>query len=283
MSQNTKRFVETPSGRISYVESGSGSVALFVHGILMNSHLWRHQIAALSDIRRCIAIDILAHGDTEVKPEQDVSVTANAKMLREFVDALGIDQVDLVGNDSGGGISQIFAATNPEKIRSLTLTNCDTHDNWWPDAFKDFVTMAKAGGLPDTLKALVSDKSVYRSAQALGACYVDPNSVTDEDIDIYLKPFLQNSQRAKDLQRFVEQSDNSHTLKIEDRLRQLTAPALLVWGTDDVFFPVKWAYWLAGVLRGAKNPVELEGARLFFMEESPTRFNDELRLFWSAR
>jgi pimeloyl-ACP methyl ester carboxylesterase len=283
MSQSTKKTIETPSGHISYVDSGSGPVALFVHGILMNSHLWRHQIAALSDIRRCIAIDILAHGDTEIKPEQDVSVTANAKMLREFIDALSIDQVDLVGNDSGGGISQIFAATNPARIRSLTLTDCDTHDNWWPDAFKDFVNMAKAGGLPDTLKALTSDKSVYRSAQALGPCYTDPNSVTDADIDIYLQPFLRNPQRAKDLQRFVELSDNSHTLRIENQLRQLKVPALLVWGTDDVFFPLKWAYWLAGVLPGAKNPVELKGARLFFMEESPGLLNDELRSFWSSK
>jgi pimeloyl-ACP methyl ester carboxylesterase len=204
-------------------------------------------------------------------------------MLREFIDALGIDQVDLVGNDSGGGISQIFAATNPEKIRSLTLTNCDTHDNWWPDAFMDFVNMAKAGGLPDTLKALTGDKSIYRSAQGLGPCYVDPSSVTDADIDIYLQPFLRSPQRAEDLRRFVASSDNSHTLRIEKQLRDLKVPALLVWGTDDVFFPVKWAYWLAGVLPGAKNPIELDGGRLFFMEESPARFNEELRNFWSVQ
>src|SRR5712671_4303051 len=98
--------VETASGRISYVEAGSGPVALFVHGVLLNRHLWRHQMAGLSDIRRCIAVDLLAHGDTEITPEQDVSVTANANMLREALDALQIGQVDLVGNDSGGGIAQ---------------------------------------------------------------------------------------------------------------------------------------------------------------------------------
>src|SRR5688572_814900 len=110
----TKRSVATSSGRIAYVEAGAGPVALFVHGVLLNGHLWRHQLAQLSDIRRCIAVDLLAHGDTEIVPGQDVSVTANAVMLREFMDALGIEQADLVGNDSGGGIAQIFAATNPE-------------------------------------------------------------------------------------------------------------------------------------------------------------------------
>src|ERR1700730_9817663 len=103
----TAHGVETPSGRIGYTSAGSGPVALFVHGVVLNKHLWRHQLAELSDIRRCIAVDLLAHGDTEITPDQDVSVTANAKMLREVLDTLKIDQVDLIGNDSGGGIAQI--------------------------------------------------------------------------------------------------------------------------------------------------------------------------------
>src|SRR5919106_1244540 len=95
-----KGRAQTPSGRIAYTEQGTGPVALFVHGVLLNGHLWRHQLAYLSDIRRCIAVDLLAHGDTEIAPDQDVSVTANANMLKEFLDALKVEQVDLVGNDS---------------------------------------------------------------------------------------------------------------------------------------------------------------------------------------
>jgi pimeloyl-ACP methyl ester carboxylesterase len=134
MGEFANRSIATPSGRISYAEAGSGPVALFVHGVLLNKHLWRHQLAELSAIRRCIAVDLLAHGDTEIAPGQDVSVTANANMLREMLDALHIDQVDLIGNDSGGGIAQIFAALKPDRVRTLTLTNCDTHDNWPPEA-----------------------------------------------------------------------------------------------------------------------------------------------------
>src|SRR6201981_2127347 len=98
----TPPSVETPSGRIRYASAGSGPIALFVHGVVLNKHLWRHQLTGLSDIQRCIAVDLLAHGDTEIAPDQDVSVTANAKMLTEVLDALKIDQGDLVGNDSGG-------------------------------------------------------------------------------------------------------------------------------------------------------------------------------------
>src|ERR1700724_1663565 len=160
---SSSRHVETPSGRISYVEAGSGPVALFVHGALLNKHLWRHQLAGLSDIRRCIAVDLLAHGETEIEPNQDVSFTANARMLKELIDALRIDRVDLIGNHSGGGIAQIFAALHPQRTRTLTLTNCDTHDNWPPPAFKPFLDTAAAGSLGDSLNAMLADKEIYRS------------------------------------------------------------------------------------------------------------------------
>jgi pimeloyl-ACP methyl ester carboxylesterase len=83
-----RRSVDTPSGCISYVEQGSGPVALFVHGILLNGYLWRHQLAQLSTLRRCIAVDLLAHGNTEIPLDQDVSVSANAHMSGEFVKSL---------------------------------------------------------------------------------------------------------------------------------------------------------------------------------------------------
>ena len=278
----TIRSIETPSGRISYAEAGSGPVALFVHGVVLNKHLWRHQLSGLSDIRRCIAVDLLAHGDTEIEPNQDVSVTANANMLREVLDALRIDQVDLVGNDSGGGIAQIFAALNPNRVRSLTLTDCDTHDNWPPEAFKPFVEMVAAGGLSKMLNAMLADKSIYRSLGALGPGYERPETATDEDIEIYLRPHLRSEQRTRDLERFVGAFDHKHTLAIEPQLRRLKAPTLIVWGMDDVYFPVKWAHWLAEAIPGAKPPVELPGARIFFPEGRAEAFNQLLRGHWVA-
>jgi pimeloyl-ACP methyl ester carboxylesterase len=279
---STTRSVETASGRISYVETGSGPVALFVHGVLLNKHLWRRQLEELADIRRCIAVDLLAHGDTEIDPSQDLSVTANARMLTEVLDALQIDQVDVIGNDSGGGIAQILAALNPARVRTLTLTNCDTHDNWPPEAFKPFLAMAASGELSNTLNAMLADKSIYRSPEALGPAYEQPDIATDADIEAYLRPLVRSEQRIHDLERFLAAFDHSHTTAVEPQLRQLNARTLIVWATDDVYFPVKWAYWLAETIPGAGQPVELEGARLFFPEERSEVFNTLLRQHWLA-
>lgn len=276
--QPTQHSVQTASGRISYTEQGNGPVALFVHGVLLNGHLWRHQLAHLSDIRRCIAVDLLTHGGTETAPEQDVSVTANAAMLKEFLDALGIEQVDLVGNDSGGGIAQIFAATHPQRVRSLTLTDCDVHDNWPPEAFKPFLEMAAAGGLRGTLDAMLADKSVYRSA--LAPAYEHPDRLNDESIETYLRPLVRTEQRTRDFQRFLAAFDNKHTRAIEARLKALKTPTLIVWGTDDVYFDVTWSTWLADTIPGTRRRVEFKDARLFFPEERWADFNKELRAHW---
>jgi len=277
-----RKSVETRSGRIAFVEKGSGPVALFVHGVLLNRYLWRNQIEALSDVRRCIAIDLLAHGDTEIEPKQDVSVSANAQMIGEFLDAMQIDRVDLIGNDSGGGIAQIFAALNPGRVRSLALTDCDAHDNWPPDAFKPFLEMVAAGGLRTTLEAMLADKSVYRSAGALGPAYEHPDRVSDETIEIYLRPFLRNEARLRAFERFLLAFDCRHTLAIERALRTLKAPTLIVWGTDDVYFDVRWSHWLADTIPGTRRRVELPGARIFFPEERAEALNGELRAHWIA-
>jgi pimeloyl-ACP methyl ester carboxylesterase len=276
------RSVQTASGLIGYTEQGTGQVALFVHGVLLNGYLWRHQLEDLSNIRRCIAVDLLAHGDTEIAPDQDVSVTANAKMLKEFLNALHIDQVDLVGNDSGGGIAQIFVALYPERVRSLTLTDCDTHDNWPPEAFKPFLAMAAAGGLRGTLETMLADKAVYRLPLALGPAYEHPEQLSDDSIEKYLRPLVKTEQRTRDLQRFLAAFDNKHTLAIEAQLKTLQAPTLIVWGTDDVYFDVKWSHWLAENIPGTRRRVELQGARIFFPEERWQEFNKELRAHWQA-
>lgn len=275
-----RNSVATPSGRISYIEQGDGPVALFVHGVLLNGYVWRHQLSELGAMRRCIAPDLLAHGHTEAAEGQDMSVTANAHMLAQFLDALKIDQVDLVGNDSGGGICQIFAVLYPERVRTLALTNCDCHDNWPPAAFKDFVAMVGAGGWPDTLKAMLADKSVYRTA--LAPAYEHPEAISDEEIEAYLRPLAGSPKRIQEFERFVGAFDNRHTLAIESRLRKFRAPTLIAWGIDDIYFDVKWANWLEQAIPGTRKRVEFDGARIFFPEERAAAFNNELRAHWNA-
>ncbi|WP_334150493.1 alpha/beta fold hydrolase [Hyphomicrobium sp.] len=279
MSQ--RKFVAIPSGRIAYEEQGAGPVALFVHGVIVNSYLWRHQLAELSAIRRCIAVDLMAHGASEIAPQQDVSFDAQAQMLLDVLDALGIDMVDLVANDSGTGIAQIFAANHPERLRSLTLTNGDVHDNWPPKDFSGFLDMVANGGLAATLRGMADDKALFRGPDGLGGAYEHPQAVTDATIDAYLTPYLANPARLHDLERFILAFDNVQTLRIKGKLEVLTVPTLIVWGTGDIFFGAEWSRWLADTIPGTLRRVEVPGGRLFLPDERASEVNSAILQFWS--
>ncbi|QGG96813.1 alpha/beta fold hydrolase [Actinomarinicola tropica] len=278
----TVQHVTTDQGEIAYTDTGGDApVALFVHGVFLNGHLWRHVIDRVAAVRRCVAVDLLGHGDTRIAADQDLSFRSQAEMLLGVCDALGLDQVDLVGNDSGGGICQIFAARHPERIRTLSLTNCDVHDNWPPAALGSIQELVAAGGLPDLGAQMLADVEVARAGFAV-ACE-HPERLDAETVRTYLGPLFATAESTANLERwFTETHDNSQTVEIEPQLRSLTAPTLVVWGTDDVFFDVEWAHWLRDTIPGCERVVELDGAKLFFPEERPDELAVELLRLWGG-
>lgn len=262
-----RRFADTPSGQIAYVEQGTGPVALFIHGVPLNGLHWRYVMAQMRDARRCIALDLMGLGYSRIGPTQDVSFAAQARMLREFLDALGIHQVDLVANDSGGAISQLFAVAHPQRLRTLTLTNCDVHDNWPPNPILPSIELARQGKLLDRYAAMLEqpDERYARWKSAYG----DTRVLTDEVYRAYIEPLTATPHTRAAFHRYWTSFDNAQTVAIEPLLRRLKVPTLLVWGTHDIFFHVYWAYWLRDVIPGVVRLVEVPGAMLFFAEDRP--------------
>ena len=147
--------------------------ALFVHGVLVNADIWRNVIWDVAHLRRCIAPDLPADGASPVPAAEaaDLSLHGLAAMLDELCGRLGLAQVDLVANDTGGAVAQVFAARYPERIRTLTLTNCDVHDNFPPAAFKPFVDLAASGEFGPLVVAMAGDLTLARSEAGFGMGY----------------------------------------------------------------------------------------------------------------
>jgi pimeloyl-ACP methyl ester carboxylesterase len=283
-----RRFAEVKSGRIAYFEEGEGPVALFIHGVPLNGYHWRHVVDRVSYLRRCIAIDLMGLGHTEIAPDQDVSFTAQAQMLGEVLDALGIDRIDLVANDSGGAIAQIFAVHNPKRLNSLVLTNCDVHDGWPPPQVLPLMERARAGSLGEIFQPLIEQPDLARRRFARGESvplfrsYVDPSVLTDEVIRLYLQPLFSSRQRIDAFGRYWLGFDNKHTVAIHDALKRLDVPTLIVWGLKDFFFDKQWAYWLRDTIPGAREVIEVEDARLFFPEDRPDALVQPMLRFWEG-
>jgi pimeloyl-ACP methyl ester carboxylesterase len=283
-----RRFAEVRSGRIAYVEEGEGPVALFIHGVPLNGYHWRHVIDRVRPVRRCIAIDLMGLGYSEIAADQDVSFTAQARMIAEVLDALGIARVDLVGNDSGGAIAQIFAAYHPERLNSLVLTNCDVHDGWPPPQILPVIERARAGALEPIFRPMLDRPDLMRERYARGEpvpllrAYADPSVLTDEVIRLYLEPLLSSPQRVDAFARYWLGFDNKHTVAIHDALKRLDVPTLIVWGLQDFFFDKKWAYWLRDTIPGACEVVEVDDCRLFFPEDRPDALARPMLRFWKG-
>jgi pimeloyl-ACP methyl ester carboxylesterase len=277
-----RRTAATDLGDISYLDVGEGPTALFVHGVFTNALFWRNVLAAVRSQRRCIAIDLPAHGQTRTTESWDLSLGGLAQALVAVCDGIGAEQVDLIANDTGGAVAQIFAATNPQRLRSVTLTNCDTRGNIPPPDFAPIVDLARQGALAAVVKSLATDLALARSDAGFGSGYERPEDLPDEVLHAYLAPLAESDLRATELQRCVAQLEPGPLLAVEPRLKKLEVPTLLVWGTGDPFFDLSWARWLRDTIPGVTEIVEVEGAKLFFPDERAADLVPHLRRHWDA-
>jgi haloalkane dehalogenase len=279
--QKLRRFVETPQGRIAYVERGRGPAALFMHGLPLNNFQWRGAIPRLAAHRRCIAPDFLGLGYTEARPNQSFSTSAQVEMIVALLAKLKIENVDVIASDSGGAVAQMFAARHPARVRTLLLTNCDVHTNSPSPLMVPAVELARKGELADLLAKQIADKTLARSAEGIGgACYTQSSNPTDEAIDYYFTPIVRTPERKAQLHAYTVSFEQNELPGIEPLLKKLPAPTRMVWGTADKFFEMAWAEWLDRTVPHSRGIRRVEGAKLFFPEEMPDVIAEEARALW---
>jgi pimeloyl-ACP methyl ester carboxylesterase len=278
----TRRFATTPQGRIAYLEQGTGSAALFLHGFPLSSYQWRGALERLADQRRCIAPDFLGLGRTEVRQGQSVSPEAQMAMLLALLDTLAVPAVDVVASDSGGAVAQLLAARHPARVRTLLLTNCDTEIDSPPPFLFPIIEQAKAGRYADLrLAPWLADKALARSANAIGGrCYADPSHPTDQAIEEYFGPLLSSPARKALLHAYAIALEANPLTGIEPLLERFRAPARIVWGTADAIFSAASPDYLNRTFGNSRGVRRLEGRKLFWPEELPDVVAEEARALW---
>jgi pimeloyl-ACP methyl ester carboxylesterase len=279
-----RRFQATPYGRTAYIDRGTGPVALFLHGFPLSSFQWRGVIDRLEQHRRCLAPDSMGLGFTEVLPGKSVTPADQVKMLIAFLDALGVDSVDLVANDSGGAVAQLFVVRHPKRVRSLLLTNCDVETNSPPPALTPVFELAEMGIWPDAwLDPWLKDPTKARAPDGLGGmCFSNPAHPTDAALKQYLGPILQSVERKDLANRYALGLKPNPLAGIEASLRQLDIPVRIIWGQSDPIFPPADGEYLARTLPRVENIRRIAEAKLFFPEEYPHIVAEEARLLWKV-
>jgi haloalkane dehalogenase len=278
----SRKFADLPISRVAYVERGHGLAALFVHGYPLNGFQWRGALERLQAHRRCIAPDVMGLGYTQTPEGQPISPETQADMLAMLLDSLHIDAVDLVANDSGGLVSQLFVAKHPHRVRTLLLTNCDVDENNPPASFLPFIELAKKGLLVDRfIVPHLDDKQLARSPKGMGGiAYTYPETLTDEVIETYFRPLVETPLRRSQLDQYTVSLATNELVAIRENLREWKGPARMVWGLKDTIFPAEWAEWLDRTLPGSRGVRRLKAANLFFPEEMPDVIAEEALALW---
>jgi pimeloyl-ACP methyl ester carboxylesterase len=289
MTSEMERFdkhrgqVRTGSGPVSYVDTGGpGRPVLFVHGVGTSSYLWRNVIGQLDGERRCVAVDLPLHGYTPAAADQDFTLPGLARFVASCCDALELTDFDMVANDTGGAITQVFAAGHPERLHTLTLTNCEAHDNVPPKALLPAVLLARMGLLARLAPRLMPHDNPRTAKRMYGRTYQDITNLPGDIARVWLEAQTGTAEAARQSQRLLTSLHARDLLAAEPALRRLQVPTLIVWGTGDIFFRPKWAYWLRDTIPGATEVVEIGKGRLFFPDERAAELTAALRHHWDT-
>ncbi|MGH6950120.1 MAG: alpha/beta fold hydrolase [Vitreimonas sp.] len=279
-----RQFVELSFGRVAFVERGEGPAALFLHGFPLSGFQWRDALVRLAPYRCCIAPDFLGLGFSEPAAGQSLAPAAQTEMLAALLDALGIESVDLVANDSGIAVAQLFAVKYPVRVRTMLLTNGDVEFDCPPAALLPVIELGKAGRWVDEwIAPWVNDPDLARSAEGIGGmCYSRTAFPTDDGIECYLAPLASSAARKALANGYAAALEHNALAGIEAQLRGCAAPTRIIWGEADPIFSARSPGYLDGLLPQSRGVRRLAQAKLFFPEEYPDIIAEEARRLWGV-
>ncbi len=269
------RTLELDGGRLRAHVTGDGPAVVFVHGLLVNANLWRGVVPRLDGFTR-VALDMPLGSHLVPMPARRLTPDDLASLIGEAVQALGLEDVTLVGNDTGGALCQIAASYRPAWLGRLVLTSCDAFEHFPPPMLKPlFASLSLPGG---ALAALAPMR--MRAARRLPIAYgmLTHAPIPDAPSDSYVLPALESAEVRADLVRVSRGIDSCFTIQAAERLRAFDRPALIAWSADDKFFPRADGERLAATIPGARFEL-VDGARTFSPEDRPARLAELIAAF----
>ncbi|MBI3227106.1 MAG: alpha/beta hydrolase [Mycolicibacterium cosmeticum] len=264
--------IEINAGTIHFEEFGpkDGRPVVFVHGYMMGGHMWRPLSARLAERGlRCIVPTwpLGAHPEP-LRPGADRTIRGVAGIVADTLAALDLQDVVLVGNDTGGVVTQLVAVHHPERIGTLVLTSCDAFEHFPPPILQPLIRAARSKALVRILTQAMRIPAVRRKAYA-GLAHSDIDALTRE----WVRPARSNPAIAEDLRHLTLSLRTEVTTAVAARLPEFGKPTLIAWSADDVFFPVGDGERLARIIPQARLEV-ITGARTYSMLDQPDRLAD---------
>jgi pimeloyl-ACP methyl ester carboxylesterase len=268
--------VQLTDGVVRYREAGSGEPIVFVHGLLVDGQLWRDVAPRLEGDFRVIVPDLPLGCEREpFAPGADLSPPGLASIVAEFLDALELDHVTLVGNDTGGAICQLVVTRYPERIGRLVLTPCDAYEHFPPPAFKPLAVAGRSTAVLAGIAQSMRFAAMRRSPLAYGWLM---RRFDDERCRAWVAPVRENKAVRAEIAKILAGFDSRHTMEAAARFKDLEIPVLIAWAPEDRFFKLANAERLAREIPNARLE-RIEDSYTFVSIDQPARTAELIAAF----
>jgi pimeloyl-ACP methyl ester carboxylesterase len=269
--------IELPQGTIRYRDSGEGKPLVFVHGLLVDGLLWRKVTPLLEDEFRCVVPDWpLGSHRVALSRSADRSPRGMAHLVADFLEAMELEEVTLVANDTGGAIAQLLVTERPERIGRLVLTPCDCYENFFPPMFKPLQWLARVPGALALAAQPMRSAAVRRSPLGFGLLTKRP--IAEEITWGWVEPSLTDRDVRNDAIALLRGVDARDTLAAAEKLRDFDRPALIAWAREDIVFKPRFAERLARDIPNSRLEW-IEDSRSFVSEDQPARLAELIGAF----
>jgi len=272
-----RRRIEFTNGiALNYIDEGAGKPIVFIAGLLVNGDLWRKVISPLSINYRCIAFDLpLGAHSVPMPADAELSPRTVARIIGEAISALDLQDVTLVGVDTGGAISQLVFVHEGERIARLVLSNCDAFEAFPPLLLRPFKWLAFIPGGMRILRAALRLRPMQRFLLWL-VQRAKPDTAL---LDSYFAP-MQNNDILRDVRKFMRAIRSQDTIEAAKRFATIKKPALLIWAHGDPFFTDALANRLCRTFTQARIEwVAKSKSKTFVAEDAPDEFAQHLNQF----
>ncbi|MBH5317521.1 alpha/beta hydrolase [Paenibacillus sp. GSMTC-2017] len=265
----------TGNGVVNYLDQGRGQTIVFLHGALSNGNTWRKVVPLLSKHFRCIVPDLPLGGhSTPLSPTTDLTPPGIATLINQFLEALDLNNIILVGNDTGGAYSQMFTMTYPQKVSKLVLCNTDALEIFPPKPFALLQTAVYIPGFTTLMAQFFRYKPLLKTSLVLGLL---SHTLSKEDLyELYIRNFIHNKGVRNDFSKVVKGWSPYVTLQAAEKLASFTKPVLIIWGADDKkLFPIELGRRICAIFPNARLEL-VENSLTYVQEDQPEQFAQRL-------
>jgi pimeloyl-ACP methyl ester carboxylesterase len=277
------REIELSAGTIEYQDTGGdGPVIVLLHGLIMDASLWDGPIAELSADYRCVAptLPLGAHRHA-MHAGADLSLPAIARLVAEFLDRLDLQDVTLVGNDTGGALVQLMICDGAPRVGQVVLVSCEAFDNIPPGLTGK--TLALTSKLSPAMFGLFMQQMRFRALRRLPLAFGWLTMRGDAATARWIQPVLRQPEIRRDTVRMLRAA-MSATQLLQDaatRLPGFERPALVVWASEDRVMPLEHGRRLAELLPQGRL-VEIADSYTLIPLDQPAKLARAIREFTRA-